>query len=67
MKKKESTEYTGIESYVACQILSDEIAWIPLGRATVLQRLDEEKDVVHDRLLSIQDELTRIEAILNKA
>ena len=66
LKKKDPMEYTGIESYVSAQILADDITWIPIGRAAVLQKLDEEKDEVQENINLIQEELTKIENILSK-
>ena len=37
LKKKDSTEYTGIESYVAAQVFRDDTDWLPLGKAYCLK------------------------------
>ena len=37
LKKKEPTDYTGIESYVSNQLSTDELGWMPIGRAVSLQ------------------------------
>lgn len=37
LKKKDPTEYTGMESYVADMVLRDDIGWVPIQRALSLK------------------------------
>ncbi|EGR32968.1 MIR domain protein [Ichthyophthirius multifiliis] len=43
LKEKESTEYTGIESYVYEKLEQNDISWFPIQRATIL--IDEERKI----------------------
>lgn len=36
LKKKFTTEYTGMESYVDDEIKNESVAWIPIWRATAI-------------------------------
>ncbi len=44
IKDKESTDYTGLESYIAEQIENEEISWFPTHRALVLKGQQEAED-----------------------
>jgi len=44
IKDKESTDYTGLESYIAEQIENEEISWFPTHRALVLKGQQETED-----------------------
>ena len=37
MNSKDTTEYTGIESYVSSKVTDDDIAWFPFNKAICLE------------------------------
>ena len=44
LKTKDSTEYTGIETYVSSKIDSNDNSWFPMGKALCLRdHVDEEE------------------------
>ena len=43
LKEKDTTEYTGVESYISDLIKKEDISWIPLHRSLILPDKREEK------------------------
>ncbi|EGR27978.1 hypothetical protein IMG5_185610 [Ichthyophthirius multifiliis] len=57
LQDKESTEYTGIESYVSEKLKSNDTSWFPIQRAAIL--VDEEKKIQmeNNEFTDFQDEV----------
>lgn len=53
LKKKEVSEYTGIDSYVSNLIAREEQYWFPLGKSLSIVQLKEENDSVEDHMSDI--------------
>lgn len=69
LQKKDSTEYSGLESYIVSQVFTDRKDWMPLGRALSLevandhQNVEQKLSALHSRLIGIEDEINLLEAI----
>jgi len=50
LKFKESTEHTGIESYLWRKIGDDDVSWLPLHKALVLEDLEDEEEQEKEQL-----------------
>lgn len=56
LKQKSSTEYTGIESYVADKIKNEEIQWFPIFRALCLRNHGREgENQITESLMKIKE------------
>lgn len=58
LKDKESTEYTGIESYIANKLKNYDNSWIPINKAMVLKNMVlESQHYETEKLQDIQKEM----------
>lgn len=63
VKRKDHTEYTGVESFVREQLDNQEITWVPIYRALQADFGDENKIAIDDKL----EQMThRVEALSAK-
>ena len=50
IKKKDETEFNGMESYVHAKIENDDITFFPMYRAICIKSEDEEKDNIENQI-----------------
>lgn len=67
LKRKDPTEFNGIESYVAAKLADEDISWIPLKSSISLKKVEVEKDNLEAKFQQIEDEVAKIEAKYSKA
>lgn len=66
LKKKAETEYTGFESYIQDKIDTEDITWIPIGKALSIKDHENEKNKIEEKIKLINKELIKInEKIIN--
>jgi len=53
IKDKDETEYTGIESYVAEKIKTQDISWFPLGKASALKNLEDSEEQLQEAMINV--------------
>ena len=61
LKRKDPTEFNGIDSYVHRKLLLEDVSWIPLKLALCLKKVEQEKDNLEAKFLLIQEEIDKIE------
>ena len=62
LKRKDPTEFNGIDSYVSKKLISEDVSWIPLKMALCLKKVELEKDNLESKFQAIQEEIEKIEA-----
>lgn len=65
IKKKDPTEYNGIESYVSEMMEKDDIKWFPQNQSIILEK-SESNDTIEDKIDSITEQIKSIEEKLNQ-
>lgn len=65
LKKKDSTEYSGMESYVSKMIKNGNISWIPIQRAlSVSEAFESNEDSIEKKMDVLLEELKKIIEVL---
>lgn len=57
LRQKLIVDMNGIESYIHSKLLTDDIAWIPLRRALVLEQEVKSGNAIRDKLLDVNRKL----------
>lgn len=66
IKKKDSTEYNGMETYVSEMIENDDVNWFPRKMAMTLKSTDEDKDVIDNKIENMIERVLGINDKLNE-
>ena len=66
LKRKDPTEFNGIESFVASSLTDEDISWIPLKSSISLKKVEVEKDNLEAKFQAIEEEVSKIEARYSK-
>ena len=61
LKRKDPTEFNGVDSFIFDKMAIDDISWIPLKDALCLKKMETEKDNLEDKFKLIQEEMDKIE------
>ena len=65
LRNKDSTEYTGIETYIDNMIDSDDVTWIPILRSiTASQTEDDQNNEVENKINQIIKELELLDKMV---
>jgi len=54
LKSKDNTDYTGIESYISEKVEAGEVSWFPLGKALVLENIQDEEEQEMEQMEHIE-------------
>ena len=66
VRKKDETEYNGMESYVAAKIESFDITFMPAHRAMCIKTDDETKDNLQNQIKDMIKKIEGLNARLSK-
>lgn len=66
IKKKDPTEYNGIETYVSEMMAKDDIVWVPSEKALCIQKDNADMDNLNKKVEQINDVIDSIQNKINQ-